>query len=154
MYLGLYDSITVSLGQFQLVSKEIYPYLIKEEGIVLNYSGYSETLLKGKRIETLEFDEMFIYIKELSAWIDYLNEVVCVINKLSLRYENRELYLLSFVDTKRENKKINRLLEENDKNKKLVDNYYTQLYNQIRLLHLILETCNHKFKEDAQKYNR
>ena len=150
----LHDSLTVSIGQFRVTSREIFPYLIKEENMRLNFAGYTETVMRSKQIETLDFDEMFIYIKELNAWLDYLNEIICIINKLSLRLENRELYLLSFIDTKRENKKINRLLKENEESKIMVDGYYTQLYNQIKLLNMFLKNCNQKFDEDSHKYNR
>lgn len=151
---SLYDSLVVSLGQFQVASKEIYPQLLKEEGIRLNYEGYSETLFKSRQVEIFSFDEVFIYVKELNAWIDYLNEVLCLMNKLSLRYENRNLYLLAFVNPKKQNKKIDKLLAENEKKKEVVSQYYTQLYNQLRLLRLILKDTQHKFGEDAQKYNR
>lgn len=151
---GFYSAVLNSMREFKDESTYIFPVLQKEEGVSLDFTGYTETLLKSLKLECMNFDELCLYGNELLAWSSYLREIQCVIKKICLTYENRELYLSSFVNRNRKNKKIDSIIKDNENIKQLFDTYNNSLIKQIRLFEIILKFCKKQMDENLQKYKR
>lgn len=151
---GLYSAVLRNMEEFKEESKCIFPFLKSEAKIKLDFTGYTETLLKSLRLECMTFDELCIYANELLAWSSYFREIQCVIKSLCMTYENKELYLSSFVNRTRKNKKIDSLIQDNERVKSLVDSYNNSLIKQTKIFEMILGFCRKKIDEDMQKYNR
>lgn len=150
----LYESVIKNLGVFQIASRNIFRFFNDEENIRLNFNGYTQTLAESQSYDLLSSDELMRYIFELNAWLDYFNELECVIKKILLTYENRQFYLESFLNPQKVNKKIKNMIENNNNKLNLIAEYHDLLIGQIGILYMIIKNCMQQLNENQQKYNR
>lgn len=151
---NLYKSVIKNLGDFQIASRNIFHFLKNEENIKLNFDGYTKTLADSQFYELLSSNDLMQYVFELNAWFDYFCELECVIKKIVLTYENRKLYLESFITPQKINKKIKGMIEDNNNKLNSIADYHDLLIGQIRMLRLINKNCMQQLNENQQKYNR
>lgn len=105
------DDIAQSKGVFYSISKRINKHL-KEENISLNFQGYTDTLNDYVSVDTNDLLSLDILIKDLNLWSDYIGEIEGIIRLYMLKYENKSLYIESFLDKKAPNPKTEILYEE------------------------------------------
>lgn len=106
------EDIEKSKGIFYSVSKRINIYL-KEDGLSLNYEGYTDTLNDYINVDTSDLLSIDTLIKELNLWSDYISEVQGIIELYMLKCENKSLYLESLLDKRNPNSKIQKKYNDN-----------------------------------------
>lgn len=71
------------MGYFEKLVRYALDYL-KEDGIVLNFKGYTDTLKKYSSLQEEESDKAWELTKELNAWSEYFSSLSNLIQKLYL----------------------------------------------------------------------
>lgn len=106
------------------------------ENVELNFAGFENTLGEYASVDYENLPQVFSVARSLLLWVDYLEELLCVINTCSMKLENRQLYLEAFLVEHSKSSKINTMIEETYNQKRLCDFYKKELLIQIKFLNL------------------
>ena len=75
---------------FQMLCMLAKPYL-DEDGISLNFEGYSNTIEEYTNLSDFELEKAWGLAKDLNAWSEYLSDVANLIQKMYLDSETAKL---------------------------------------------------------------
>lgn len=136
--------VSLKLYRFKELSKLIKPFF-KLENIELNFAGYENTLSEFSSVDYGDLPQVFELNKNLLLWVDYLEELRCVVHTCIMKLDNREAYLDAFL-VNNSTKQIKDMVAETLSNKKMCAHYEKELLIQIKFLNLA-------YKHVAREYN-
>ncbi len=142
------------LEKFKAESKLIYPLLYKEMGIKLDFTGLTSIIEESSYIEELGIDELFIFIKEINAWINYLTDISCCVERLMNSSLNKLEYLYAFQLDNKPNRQLEDWIENQMLECDAIKNYYNTLISQKKLFVSSERNSSLLFKESLSKFNR
>lgn len=142
---GSVNTTPLRLYRFKELSKLIRPFF-KLENIELNFAGFENTINEFAKIDYGNLPQVFELNKNLLLWVDYLEELRCVIRTCIMKLDNREAYLDAFLVDNNSNKKVKDLVAETVNNKKMCMHYEKELLIQIKFLNLA-------YKHVSTEYN-
>lgn len=79
-----------NMSYFEMLSRMTMIYL-KRDGINLNFSGYTETLIEYANMEEKEIEKAWRLTKELNAWSEYFSSIANLIQKVYLDAETDKI---------------------------------------------------------------
>lgn len=147
------NSILSALDRFKKSTRSSAKYF-RKEGILLNFEGY-ENMIKEALVErNYDFEELFDKIKTYLLWKDYLQQLYAEILVIERRYENTLLYLEAFVNPKRENKKLQDMVNKTFLLKKDCKQFRLTVYEQVRIMKKILRYSIDSYNRLITEYNQ
>lgn len=147
------SSVLNSLDHFKKNIRNSSKYF-KQEGIILDFTGYEKMIKEALVERNYDFDELFQKIKIHLLWKDYLQQLYAEILLIERRYENTLVYLQAFINPKRENKKLQDLLDKTTQFIKDCKQVCQTIYDQIRILKKILKYSIDSYNRLISEYNQ
>lgn len=142
-------NLAARLYRFKELSRLIRPFF-KLENIELSFSGLERMLHEYDNLDSFNPQQSFAVIRDLLLWIDYLQELHCVIKTSLMKLENRNLYLEAF-KVGEGTPKINKLISETKSNRELCGYYEKELTIQIKFLHNAYKCAITEYNEHIRK---
>lgn len=79
-----------NISYFEKLARMAQEY-VKQDGINLNFAGYTETLIEYANLKEYEIDKAWRLTKELNAWSEYFSSISNLIQKLYLDAETEKM---------------------------------------------------------------
>lgn len=141
--------ISSKLFRFKELSKLARPFF-KLENIELNFSGYEQMLREYESMDVKNLRQSFTVTRDLLLWIDYLQELRCVIHASIMKLENRRLYLEAFKSDKR-SPKLEAMIADTHNNRSLCSYYEKELMIQIKFLNFAYKNAITEYNDNIRK---
>ena len=138
---------------FKISSRQIFSTL-KSENIQLNFRGYDDLFEKLSFIEEFHVEELSQLSIEIEMWLDYMNELRCILHQLMKSIENKGEYFAAFEDPLRYNAQLDGMIKENDEKYKQIALYFMDVLEQIKFLRKMKRFSDSLIDELTRKYNR
>lgn len=90
---------------FQLLVRMASEYL-KEDGIQLNFQGYTETLIEYASLKENEAEKAWNLAQELNAWAEYMSSIANLVQKLYLDAETEKNEIKSIASVEADKNKV------------------------------------------------
>lgn len=134
---------------FQQLATIVNTYL-KEEGIQLNFSGYSKTLQRYFRVQDYDLVEIYHIMNDCNLWTNYLSEVANLIQYKFLEYKVETDRLCAFVQKKAIDYDLEQTIKANKDKTKAFEIFYQQLIAQKTFFEKAFWHCYQLYQQGIQ----
>ena len=133
------------MSYFELLVRHAHAYL-KEDGIVLNFAGYNETIVQYAKLQEHETDKAWELAKDLNAWSEYFSSVSNMLQKTFLDAETDKNSTEAIASFQADNEKVANGNRLSDKDERVI--YARKKRNALKALYEELD-AKVKFLERA-----
>lgn len=138
---------------------EIAGEYLKEDGIILNFEGYNETLNDYMNLKENDVEKAWILTKELNSWSEYFSSIANLIQKMYLDSETDKIEIQAIASIEADATKVANGERLSNKDAKVVKarkkrNALKALYDELESKIKFLERAYYHCKSTCEWANK